>query len=79
MKRKIPGHSITIKPLSAYRAELYLTVDEFASLIGVSIDTFYRIQRGDRPRVTTIRRIASNLGVKPTAIAEFLHKEEPHK
>jgi transcriptional regulator with XRE-family HTH domain len=60
------------KNLSEYRAERYLTVDEFAELIGVTPQTLYRIARGEtHPRPTTIRKIAKNLGVHPTDIAEF--------
>jgi DNA-binding XRE family transcriptional regulator len=64
--------AMTAKTLSEYRAERYLTVDEFAELIGVTPQTLYRIARGEtRPRPTTIRRIAKSLGVHPTEIAEF--------
>ena len=60
------------KTLSEYRAERYLTVDEFAELIGVTPQTLYRIARGEtHPRPTTIRKIAKSLGVHPTEIAEF--------
>jgi transcriptional regulator with XRE-family HTH domain len=63
---------MTAKTLSDYRAERYLTVDEFAELIGVTPQTLYRIARGEtHPRPTTIRKIAKNLGVHPTEIAEF--------
>jgi transcriptional regulator with XRE-family HTH domain len=60
------------KTLGEYRAERYLTVDEFAELIGVTPQTLYRIARGEtHPRPTTIRKIAKSLGVHPTEIAEF--------
>ncbi len=63
---------MTAKALSEYRAERYLTVDEFAELIGVTPQTLYRIARGEtHPRPTTIRKIAKSLGVHPTEIAEF--------
>lgn len=60
------------KTLSEYRAERYLTVDEFAELIGVTPQTLYRIARGEtHPRPTTIRKIAKSLGVHPNEISEF--------
>ncbi len=59
------------KPLSEYRRALYLTVDEFAQHLGVAADTIYRIQRGEQPRLSTMRKIASKLGVHPADIAEF--------
>lgn len=63
---------MTAKTLSEYRAERYLTVDEFAELIGVTPQTLYRIARGEtHPRPTTIRKIAKSLGVHPTEISEF--------
>jgi transcriptional regulator with XRE-family HTH domain len=60
------------KTLNEYRAERYLTVDEFAELLGVTPQTLYRIARGEtHARPTTIRKIAKSLGVHPTEIAEF--------
>jgi transcriptional regulator with XRE-family HTH domain len=62
----------TSRTLNEYRAERYLTVDEFAELLGVTPQTLYRIARGEtHPRPTTIRKIAKSLGVHPTEIAEF--------
>ena len=76
------GKGVTVlvmaaKPLNRYRENLYLTVDEFAEYIGVSLRTLYRITSGERPRVTTMRRIAEKLGVHPSDITEFLPKERP--
>lgn len=62
------------KPLNSYREELYLTVDEFARHLGISLHTFYKIVRGERPRVTTMRRVAEKLGVTPGDIEEFTPK-----
>lgn len=67
--------AVVSKPLNEYREERYLTVDEFAELLGVTPQTLYRITRGEtRPRPTTIRKIAKSLGVHPTEIAEFVRK-----
>ena len=62
------------KPLNEYREERYLTVDEFADLLGVTPQTLYRIMRGIKPRPTTIRKIAERLAVHPTEIVEFVRK-----
>ncbi len=59
------------KALGKFQEERYLTVREFAALLGVSVDTLYRIQRGHRPRVAIMRRIAGKLGVHPSEITEF--------
>lgn len=66
---------MTPKPLNEYRAERYLTIDEFAELLGVTPQTLYRITRGEtHARPTTIRKIAKSLGVHPSEIAEFARK-----
>ncbi len=62
------------KPLNEFREERYMTVDEFVSHVGITIGTFYRILRGQRPRPTTMRRIAEKLDVHPSDITEFVHK-----
>ncbi len=64
------------KPLNEYRRTLYLTVEEFAHHLDVAADTTYRIQRGEQPRLSTMRKIASKLGVHPTEIEEFVPKDE---
>jgi predicted transcriptional regulator len=65
------------KPLNQYRETLYLNVDEFAKHVGISLQTYYRILAGERPRYTTMRRIAEALGVHPSEIREFLPRERP--
>ena len=59
------------KTLKQYRDHLYMSVPEFAKFLDISVDTLYRIQAGERPRNTTIRRIGERLGVQPEEIAEF--------
>ncbi len=67
--------ALMAKRLAEFRAELYLTIDEFADLIGITPRTLYRIMRGEtQSRPTTIRRIAEKLKVHPSDIAEFVHK-----
>jgi predicted transcriptional regulator len=65
---------VMARPLNSYREERYLTVDEFAKHLGVSLHTLYKALRGERLRVTTVRRIAEKLGVHPSEIAEFERK-----
>ncbi len=63
------------RPLDEYRREKYLTVIEFAELLGIAVQTLYSITRDKKqPRVTTMRRIAEKLEVHPSDITEFVHK-----
>lgn len=63
------------KSLSDYREDHFLTVDEFVERLGISLNTYYRILEGNRPRPTTIRRIAERLGVTPNDITEFARRK----
>lgn len=63
------------KSLRQHREERYETVDEFAAFLGISLDTLYRIQKGERPRYRTMRRIAEKLGVHPSEIREFVPRD----
>ncbi len=63
------------KSLRQYREELYLTAPEFADHLGIALDTLYRIQKGERPRITTMRKIAEKLGVHPSEITDFVPRE----
>jgi transcriptional regulator with XRE-family HTH domain len=68
--------ALMAKRLAEYRAERYLTVDEFSELLGITPRTLYRIMRGEtKPRPTTMRRIAEKLGVHPRDITEFAPKD----
>jgi transcriptional regulator with XRE-family HTH domain len=60
------------KSLNRYREDKYMSVQEFVSFLGISVQTFYSIKRGKRPRLTTMRRIAEKLNVSPTDISEFV-------
>jgi DNA-binding XRE family transcriptional regulator len=58
--------------LKEHRERSYLTTRELAEKAGIQTSTLYRIEYGKvRPHITTMRRIASALGVKPDEIAEF--------
>lgn len=67
-----------MKKLMDYRAPLYLTIDEYAKHLGVTVQTLYAIQKGHKPRPNTMRRIAEKLGVHPSEVVEFaLEQEDP--
>jgi transcriptional regulator with XRE-family HTH domain len=63
-----------VKSLREYREERYETIAEFVAFLEVAADTLYRIQRGERPRISTMRKIADKLGVHPGDIEEFVPK-----
>ncbi|MFL5733944.1 MAG: helix-turn-helix domain-containing protein [Chloroflexia bacterium] len=65
------------KPLNTYREERYMSIDEFTQFLGISLHTYYKITRGERPRLTTMRRIAEKLQVPPPEIAEFVLAPNP--
>lgn len=65
--------TMAAKRLNTYREERYMSVAEFAEFLGISLHTFYKIARGERPRLTTMRRIAEKLDVHPSEIKEFSH------
>jgi transcriptional regulator with XRE-family HTH domain len=56
----------------------YLTVQELAKRAGVSSDTIWRIQKGERPKPSTIWKIVSVLKVHPDQVAEFAHADRAH-
>jgi transcriptional regulator with XRE-family HTH domain len=57
--------------LEQHRTRAYLTIQELASKAGVSAKTVQRIQKGNRPKLATIRKIASVLNVHPDDVVEF--------
>jgi transcriptional regulator with XRE-family HTH domain len=57
--------------LEQHRIRAYLTIQELASKAGVSPKTVQRIQKGSRPKLATIRKIASVLNVMPDEVVEF--------
>jgi transcriptional regulator with XRE-family HTH domain len=70
--------AMAAKPLNSYRENLYLSMEEFARHLNISTQTLYRILKGERPRPSTMRRIAAKLGVHPSDISEFeIKHDEP--
>lgn len=63
------------RPLNAYRKSRFMDVDEFVEYIDVSLQTYYRILAGERPRNRTMRKIAEKLGVDPSDISEFVPRD----
>ena len=57
--------------LRQHRRRAYLTVRELARRAGVSTDTIWRIQKGERPKPATIWKIARVLNVHPDEVVEF--------
>lgn len=57
--------------LEQHRIRAYLTIEELANKAGVSAKTVQRIQKGNRPKLATIRKIASVLNVHPDEVVEF--------
>lgn len=64
------------RDLEQYRTDRFMTVKEFAEFLEVAEDTIYRIQRGERARFSTMKKIAKKLKVTPHEIAEFAPKAE---
>lgn len=64
------------KGLNDYREDRYMNVLEFVEFLGISVNTFYSILRGKRPRFSTMKRIAAKLEVTPADITEFAKKPE---
>lgn len=56
------------------RNKAKLSVADFACILGMTMNNLYRIERGNSnvPRTDTVVRIASALGVEPTAIFSAL-------
>jgi predicted transcriptional regulator len=68
---------VMARRLNEFREDRYMSVNEFVGFLNISLHTFYKIIRGDRPRLTTMRRIAEKLGVHPSEITEFVQKARP--
>jgi transcriptional regulator with XRE-family HTH domain len=65
-----------LQSLEDYRQNAFLTVDEFATRLGISTGTYYRLLKGTSD-ITTRRRVAAKLGVPPGLIAEFVPPPSP--
>ena len=70
-------------PLREVRAGRLLTIRELAKLAGVAPSSIYLIEAGrGTPRLSTMRRLASALGVDPETVVEFRQAieaaKEPH-
>lgn len=57
--------------LEQHRIRAYLAIQELANKAGISAKTVQRIQKGNRPKLATIRKIASVLNVHPDEVVEF--------
>lgn len=62
--------------MNEYRRERYLTVEEFAAFLGISLRTLSRIQSGEGAQVITIRKVAEKRVVHPSKIVELVPRRE---
>lgn len=59
------------RTLKQHRMRAYLTVQALAERAGVSTDTIWRIQKGEKPKPATVWKITEVLGVHPNEVVEF--------
>ena len=58
--------------LREVRERMFVTQEELAERSGVTIPTLSRLENGlQRPRISTVRKIADALGVAPEALVEW--------
>jgi transcriptional regulator with XRE-family HTH domain len=67
---------LVAQSLEDFRRNRYLTVNEFAQLLGVTPTTYYRLLHG-RAEIPTMRKAAAQLGLPPAAISEFTPPPSP--
>lgn len=64
--------------LKDLRERAYLTQEDLARKTHITVATVSRIERGERqPRVSTIRKLARALGIKPAELMEDEPMSEP--
>jgi transcriptional regulator with XRE-family HTH domain len=66
----------------AAREERGLTQTQFAAAVGVSMSTIYEVERGQRPSVSTVAKVAAFLGRKPADLVperEVFSRKAPRK
>jgi transcriptional regulator with XRE-family HTH domain len=66
--------------LRSVRERLFVTQEELAERTGMSRATISRIESGQqRPRISTVRRLAAALGVSPEELIDWEHEESPEE
>lgn len=66
--------------LRAVRERLFITQEELAERTGMSRATISRIESDlQRPRISTVRKLAAALGVQPEELVEWTTEERPEK
>lgn len=66
--------------LRAVRERLFVTQEELSARTGISRATISRIENGEqRPRISTVRRLAAALGVPPDALVDWTTRCESEK
>ena len=65
--------------LRSVRERLFVTQEELAERTGMSRATISRIESGQqRPRISSVRRLATALGVPPEELIDWEHDEAEH-
>ena len=64
--------------LRSVRERLFVTQEELAERTGMSRATISRIESGQqRPRISTVRKLAAALGVSPEKLIDWNGEESP--
>jgi transcriptional regulator with XRE-family HTH domain len=64
--------------LRSVRERLFVTQEELAERTGMSRATISRIESGQqRPRISTVRKLAAALGVAPETLVDWEGEESP--
>jgi transcriptional regulator with XRE-family HTH domain len=62
--------------LRQVRERLFVTQEELAARTGMSRATISRIESGQqRPRISSVRRLATALGVQPEELVDWEHDD----
>jgi transcriptional regulator with XRE-family HTH domain len=65
--------------LRSVRERLFVTQEELAERTAMSRATISRIESGrQRPRISSVRRLAAALGVPPEELIDWEHGEAQH-
>jgi transcriptional regulator with XRE-family HTH domain len=56
--------------LRAVRERTVMTLRELSAVSGVSANTLVRLERGEDARISTVRRLATALGVEPIELMQ---------
>ena len=64
--------------LREVRQRLFVTQEELAERAGITVSTLSRLENGlQRPRISTVRKLAEALGVAPEELVEWNGADAP--